>query len=270
MIAFGWVTNMLQRGMASWKRMLEVLDDAARRFAATGSADGRRRRSVVTIEFRHLTFGFGGAPVLTRRVARAFLPARRRRIVGVTGAGKSTLLSLLARLHEPPPGTVLVDGIDVRAVPLTRAARRDRLRAAGAVPLLRHHRPRTSHSVSASAGTGGQPIRSRRMSGAGASHRAAAAISRLDKDVVRFPERAMTRTSANAASRCRAARSSARRWRARCFDPRSSCSTMRCQRSTPTPRGDSLAAAQRDARSARPSSCRTASRRFAMPTRSSS
>ena len=38
MIAFGWVTNMLQRGMASWKRMLEVLetppaiaDDANRR-----------------------------------------------------------------------------------------------------------------------------------------------------------------------------------------------------------------------------------------------
>ena len=26
MIAFGWVTNLLQRGMASWKRMLEVLD----------------------------------------------------------------------------------------------------------------------------------------------------------------------------------------------------------------------------------------------------
>ena len=26
MIAFGWVTNMLQRGMASWKRMLEILD----------------------------------------------------------------------------------------------------------------------------------------------------------------------------------------------------------------------------------------------------
>ena len=26
MIAFGWVTNLLQRGMASWKRMLEILD----------------------------------------------------------------------------------------------------------------------------------------------------------------------------------------------------------------------------------------------------
>ena len=31
MIAFGWVTNMLQRGMASWKRMLEVMDTPSRR-----------------------------------------------------------------------------------------------------------------------------------------------------------------------------------------------------------------------------------------------
>jgi ATP-binding cassette subfamily B protein len=40
-------------------------------------------------------------------------------IVGGTGAGKSTLLSLLARLHEPPAGTVFVDGHDVRHLPLS-------------------------------------------------------------------------------------------------------------------------------------------------------
>src|SRR5688500_8499772 len=28
MIAFGWVTNLLQRGMASWKRMLEIMEAA--------------------------------------------------------------------------------------------------------------------------------------------------------------------------------------------------------------------------------------------------
>ena len=39
-------------------------------------------------------------------------------LVGVTGSGKSTLISLLARLHDPPPGTVFVDGIDVRDIPL--------------------------------------------------------------------------------------------------------------------------------------------------------
>jgi ATP-binding cassette, subfamily B, multidrug efflux pump len=38
--------------------------------------------------------------------------------VGVTGSGKSTLISLLARLHDPPPGTVFIDGVDVRELPL--------------------------------------------------------------------------------------------------------------------------------------------------------
>ena len=39
-------------------------------------------------------------------------------IVGPTGSGKSTLVSLLPRLYDPPPGTVFVDGIDVRELPL--------------------------------------------------------------------------------------------------------------------------------------------------------
>ncbi len=39
-------------------------------------------------------------------------------LVGVTGSGKSTLISLLARLHEPPRGSVFVDGVDVRDIPL--------------------------------------------------------------------------------------------------------------------------------------------------------
>ena len=39
-------------------------------------------------------------------------------LVGVTGSGKSTLITLLARLHDPPPGTVFIDGVDVRDIPL--------------------------------------------------------------------------------------------------------------------------------------------------------
>jgi ATP-binding cassette subfamily B multidrug efflux pump len=121
MIAFGWVTNMLQRGMASWQRMLEVLETppAITDADATGAEvrDGR-------IELRHLTFGFGGpagagshTPVLSD--VSAVLPAGRiTAIVGATGSGKSTLLALLARLHDPPPGTVFVDGVDIRQIPL--------------------------------------------------------------------------------------------------------------------------------------------------------
>ena len=60
MIAFGWVTNILQRGMASWKRMLEVLD------AVPGIADtavteaGRTVALTGAIEIRDLVFTYPG------------------------------------------------------------------------------------------------------------------------------------------------------------------------------------------------------------------
>ena len=119
MIAFGWVTNLLQRGMASWKRMLEVLD------SRPGVMDEKATPQTVDaafafaghVEFRHLTFAYGDEIVL--RDVSAVLPAgTTTAIVGATGSGKSTLLSLLARLHEPPAGTVFVDGVDVRDIPL--------------------------------------------------------------------------------------------------------------------------------------------------------
>jgi ATP-binding cassette subfamily B protein len=116
MIAFGWVTNLLQRGSASWGRMLEVLD------APPAIVDGPRgdvpARLRGEIEWRHLTFAYpGGSPVLHDISLR--VPAGSTlAVVGPTGSGKSTLVSLLPRLHDPPPGTVFVDGIDVRDLPL--------------------------------------------------------------------------------------------------------------------------------------------------------
>ena len=114
MIAFGWVTNLIQRGMASWNRMLEVLETQP---VITSSADLHGPPITGGIEFRNLTFSYGDRVVL--RDISAVLPAgTTTAIVGATGSGKSTLLNLLPRLHEPPPGTVFVDGIDVRDIPL--------------------------------------------------------------------------------------------------------------------------------------------------------
>ena len=69
------------------------------------------------IEFRDLVFGFNGTPVLNH-VSAKIHAGQTVALVGVTGSGKSTLISLLARLHDPPPATVFVDGIDVREIPL--------------------------------------------------------------------------------------------------------------------------------------------------------
>jgi len=127
MIAFGWVTNMLQRGMASWKRMLEVLDiepaiaDLGMRIAdnpqSIRNPQFAIRHVTGAIEFRDLVFSFNGTPILNH-VSATIAAGQTVALVGVTGSGKSTLISLLARLHDPPPGTVFIDGVDVREIPL--------------------------------------------------------------------------------------------------------------------------------------------------------
>jgi ATP-binding cassette subfamily B multidrug efflux pump len=121
MIAFGWVTNMLQRGMASWKRMLEILDATPDISDAHATPAGRSAPLSGAIEMRQLTFTYPGSdrPVL-EGVSVRIEPGQTVAFVGATGSGKSTLISLLPRLHEPPPGTVFIDGIDVREIPLAR------------------------------------------------------------------------------------------------------------------------------------------------------
>jgi ATP-binding cassette, subfamily B, multidrug efflux pump len=119
-IAFGWVTNMIQRGMASWKRMLEVLetepavaDSVGHQFAKAGHNRAIRGE----IEFRDLVFSYDGKKVLDH-VTLKIEAGQTVALVGPTGSGKSTLINLLPRLADPPRGSVFVDGHDVRELPL--------------------------------------------------------------------------------------------------------------------------------------------------------
>lgn len=117
MIALGWVVNIFERGEASMGRIAEVLNEPP------AIADGAPREPPDLrgeVEFRALTFAYEpGRPVL-RDVSLRVPAGHTVAIVGATGSGKSTLVSLIPRLYDPPPGTVLVDGLDVREIPLAR------------------------------------------------------------------------------------------------------------------------------------------------------
>ena len=119
MIAFGWVTNMLQRGLAAWHRMLAVLETPPS-IADPGSHPvlASPRDIAGRVEFRNLTFAYNGQPVL-EGISATVEPGQTLALVGPTGAGKSTLVDLLPRLFDPPPGSVFIDGIDVREIPLS-------------------------------------------------------------------------------------------------------------------------------------------------------
>ncbi|PYR25118.1 MAG: hypothetical protein DMF98_13255, partial [Acidobacteria bacterium] len=214
MIAFGWVTNMLQRGMASWKRMLEVLETepgiADRGLRDTDVTSHRRsvdnqqsvsnQQSAIRnvkgrIEFRDLVFGFDATPVLNH-VSATIEAGQTVALVGITGAGKSTLISLLARLHDPPAGTVFIDDVDVRDWPLSEL--RGAIGFVPQEPFLFSDTLAGNVAFGLDAGGSGGSGGSGEWGGSEAGTpehdsgrderiRAAAAIARLDKDVADFP-----------------------------------------------------------------------------------
>jgi ATP-binding cassette subfamily B protein len=116
MVALGWVTNLVQRGLASLGRLMTIfeskpdINDAAVPARPLTSLRGE-------IEFRNLTFSYNGAPVLKNLNLR-IRAGKTVAIVGATGSGKSTLVGLIPRLYDVPEGSLLIDGVPIRQIPL--------------------------------------------------------------------------------------------------------------------------------------------------------
>ncbi len=115
MIAVGWVVNLFQRGTASVVRIDELLKQQPSIADAPNATD-----IPVTgdIEFRSLTFAYPDAPPVLHDINLRIPAGTSLAIVGPTGSGKSTLVSLIPRLHDASPGTVLIDGQPIRNLTL--------------------------------------------------------------------------------------------------------------------------------------------------------
>jgi ATP-binding cassette, subfamily B, multidrug efflux pump len=134
-IALGWVINIFQRGTASMGRINEILVErpeiedseavkaASMRIGASSTSETLAPTQIQgEIEFRHLSFSYNSTPVLHDINLR--IPAGSSlAIVGPTGSGKTTLVSLIPRIYDAEPGSVLIDGIPIHEYPIAALRR---------------------------------------------------------------------------------------------------------------------------------------------------
>jgi len=118
-MALGWMLSVLQRGRAAMQRLNELFAVAPAIASPPGARGVEPFRGEIALE--GVTFRYPGrpdaAPVLDG--VDVTIPAGATvALVGRTGAGKSTLVQLLPRLFDVDAGRVLLDGRDVRDLPL--------------------------------------------------------------------------------------------------------------------------------------------------------
>jgi ATP-binding cassette, subfamily B, multidrug efflux pump len=123
--------NTLQTAMASSERIFHLLDTDPWVDVAGEDEAGPRPRSVL-VEFEHVWFAYNrphsaaaqsqaanAEPEwVLRDVSFVARPGETLAIVGHTGAGKTTIVSLLMRFYDPQRGRILVNGRDIREMPL--------------------------------------------------------------------------------------------------------------------------------------------------------
>jgi ATP-binding cassette subfamily B protein/subfamily B ATP-binding cassette protein MsbA len=116
MNTFSHSANVIQSASAQLRRVFEIIDavpEVADRPGAQAPATTRG-----AVEFRGVSFHYQPDQPVLRGVDLQMDPGHVVAIVGRTGAGKTTIASLLLRFYDPTGGAILLDGRDLRDLPL--------------------------------------------------------------------------------------------------------------------------------------------------------
>jgi ATP-binding cassette subfamily B protein len=117
--ALGYIIASGQEAATAAQRVLEIFDTEPLINSPEQAVELVSPRVRGHLEFRHVAFTYPGAaePVL-RDIELDLQPGKTVVLTGATGSGKTTLLALVPRLTEVSSGAVLLDGTDIRELPL--------------------------------------------------------------------------------------------------------------------------------------------------------
>jgi len=127
MMAMGWVTNLIQRGSASMRRINHILEEVPditpeplQDFSGGAFPEKTHLKPVEgEIEIRDLSVKYPGqADYALKGIHLKINASETVAVVGRVGSGKTTLLQAIPRIVDVQVNTVFVDSVDIRQIPL--------------------------------------------------------------------------------------------------------------------------------------------------------
>lgn len=121
----GWLTNGLSSARASVKRLNKIYAELPEITDSTEVAEDEELNSALfsafdingDISFEHVTYRAGEKAILDD-VSFDIKAGQTLGIMGSTGSGKTTIINLLKRMYDVTSGSIKLDGIDIRELPL--------------------------------------------------------------------------------------------------------------------------------------------------------
>jgi ATP-binding cassette subfamily B protein len=111
---FAQVNNWFSRAMAGAERVFEVMDTEAEAY----NSGGKSHQIKGEVTFDNVRFGYDKSNPVLKGINFTAKPGEMIGLVGKSGAGKSTTINLICRFYEPDSGSILIDGVDYREMPL--------------------------------------------------------------------------------------------------------------------------------------------------------
>lgn len=118
MIAFGWVINIIQQAEASMKRINKILSEPYE-IEDLSNTDHSIQELKGKIDFKKVSFRYGEhLPDILSDINISIKQGETVAIIGHTGSGKTSLINLIPRLYDVTEGELLIDGVNIKNIPL--------------------------------------------------------------------------------------------------------------------------------------------------------
>ncbi len=114
------IVSVTQKAAAGAKRIFDILDHVSSVPEPASPVHLEQVRG--GIELRNVGFRYGNRSV-TRGVDLTIIPGEMIGLVGHSGSGKSTLVNLICRFYDVSEGSIRLDGVDIRSLPVSEYRR---------------------------------------------------------------------------------------------------------------------------------------------------